>query len=218
MNPGYLSLILMCLTVILLASGWKEVLLPGIADRSIVAFIVCWIALSRTHVPLPGSASIEISLIVLPLTWLVLRAAVKKCTWLAVLNFISVGLFLAALYYLLCYFAQADPLFFPYDSPSIAAAFLGLVTILIVRNANDPIGVLTFALLAGAALYTAVIYPNLSSNSYIFGDRSFQDQWWAAVVSARLASLCVQTIWSFGTSTLRGWVSRNTGNNDERKE
>lgn len=43
MNPGYLTFLLISVTLILLGSGWKDILLPGISRTSILLFFVMWI-------------------------------------------------------------------------------------------------------------------------------------------------------------------------------
>lgn len=43
MNPGYLSFILICVVLILLASGWKDILFRGFSRTSILLFFVGWL-------------------------------------------------------------------------------------------------------------------------------------------------------------------------------
>lgn len=42
MNSGYLTFLLISVTLILLGSGWKDILLPGISRTSILLFFVMW--------------------------------------------------------------------------------------------------------------------------------------------------------------------------------
>ncbi|MDF2668347.1 MAG: hypothetical protein K0R67_653 [Paenibacillus sp.] len=218
MTPCYLSMILLCLTFILLASGWKNELLPGISDRSLLVFTASWIILSQIQINLPSPTITDVNLVVLLLVWLVVQNIWASSTWLAAFHFISIGLFQAALFYLLCYFAQADPMFFPYHSPAVAAVFLGLVTALLTRNAFEQVGVVTFALLVGTGLYAVVMNKGHSSYSLLFGGRLFQDQWWAAVASVRLASLCIHTVWAFGSGAVKSWSTRNEVKKGGREE
>ncbi len=39
MNPGYLSLLLMVVTLILFASGWKDIIMRGITSKVILLFL-----------------------------------------------------------------------------------------------------------------------------------------------------------------------------------
>src|SRR6478736_3334615 len=43
MNAGYLSLILLCITLILFASGWKELYVRSISHKGMLLFFALWI-------------------------------------------------------------------------------------------------------------------------------------------------------------------------------
>src|SRR5438128_1392 len=46
MNPGYLTIFVVCSAGILLASGWKEFLLKDMSHRSILFFFAGWLIFS----------------------------------------------------------------------------------------------------------------------------------------------------------------------------
>jgi hypothetical protein len=61
MNPGYLSLILISVTMILLASGWKDILLPGIPRVGILVFFIGWLLAALFSVEL-GRVEMQLTL------------------------------------------------------------------------------------------------------------------------------------------------------------
>lgn len=215
MNPGYISLILMSVAAILFASGWKTAIVPGLKDRTLVAFMACWLLFSRLNVPLPGETGVEISLVLIPLVYFTIKHLATRSSRLVGLHLGSIGLFLASLFYMLRHLALADPLFFPYHSPAAAAVALGLVAVLLCRNAGDQIAVLTFGLLVGTGLFT---YIHQKSVPAVWGGSSFQDQWWASVAAVRAASMCLESAWAVGHGVIRSWQTRGGREEDEREE
>lgn len=54
MNPGYLSLVLISVSMILLATGWKDILLPGVPRAGILAFFTGWLITALLRLELGG--------------------------------------------------------------------------------------------------------------------------------------------------------------------
>ncbi|PYI54957.1 YphA family membrane protein [Paenibacillus flagellatus] len=188
MNPGFLCWILICISLILLASGWKRTLLRDIPDPAIVLFFVGWCALGRLQLPLTGYG--QANGIVLLLAVVVAAVWARQRTALAGLHAVSFGLFLASVYYLLKHLGEVDPFFLPYRSGTGTSCVLGLIAALLVRRPQDQIACISFAMLVGSALY-AIVHRERYGVS--FGGLTFQDDWWMAIFAVRLLSVAGET-------------------------
>ncbi|WP_127585306.1 YphA family membrane protein [Paenibacillus koleovorans] len=217
MNPGYWCFILAGLTAILLASGWKDSIVPGVSERGALLFLAGWFFLAQIHVSVPAFRSLEVSLVVLPVAYLVLVQGLRSPSWSAAMNLMSIGLLLTSFYYLLHSLMMADPMFFPFHSPVAQAATIGLLASILCRRAEDQLAVLSIGLLIGSGLYT---HKHHAPGTYLLGGASFQDQWWVGAAAARSLSWSVQTVWSVGAAAARNlWSgSRSAGSVSEEQD
>lgn len=187
MNPGFMSWILIVVSLILLASGWKNSVLRSISDRSIVLFFAAWCLLSRFHFNWGGAE-------IYPIAFLLLMNIVlslwRRQTIISAIHFVSFGLFLASIYYLLKHLGDLDPFFLPFQTSLGTSAAVALMAAMLVRRANDQIGCISFALLLGWVLYGTV---HREQAGFRIGDFTDQDEWWLAVVMARGVSVAAES-------------------------
>lgn len=189
MNAGFLSWILIFVAFILLASGWKNVLLRGVSDPVILIFFIAWCVMGRFDVF--ESEGLTVNGVVVPLSIVILAALWRQRSILGGLHGLSFGLFLASVYYLLKHMGDIDPFFLPSRIAFGAALILALLTTILVRKPADQIACLSFALLCGSALYS---YVHRGQAAMPFAGLPFQDEWWLAVGSARLMSSAAEAV------------------------
>jgi len=195
MNPGFLSFILMLISLILLASGWRPLLLTGIPGIAVVLFYAAWCLMELFRFQWRNGEAVNG--IVLVLAALVLIVTLFRRSPLGMLHFVSIGLFLASVYYLLKHLGHLNPFFFPERSWSAASLTVAVSSAMLIRKPKDQIAVIAMALVLGTLLYRSVhrIGPGAT-----FGDFRFQDEWWFAVFTARVLSMAGE----FSVAAARG--------------
>jgi hypothetical protein len=207
MNPGYLSLLLICMTVILLSSGWKEVFLSRASHKEILLFFVLWI------IGLQYSffvQQVQVNGIVIVISLLCVYIFVRVTNWIQRVQIVLFGFLLAAMNFLLLEFYSIDPIFVISHMGLDIAIWLSILTICMSREANVQIASLSIGFIVGEVLYA---YKHLSSLPIVLGSSLFQDKWWLALVIVRTTTVIMQvTVTSykrfthkFGTIRKRGW-------------
>ncbi|MEF3301832.1 hypothetical protein [Paenibacillus sp. GYB003] len=184
MNPGFLSFILISITLILLASGWRRTLLGDAPVRAIAGFFVAWLAMGQIRFRLSEHATVAGAAIVLAVS--VVVAAARRRSPLGLLHLVSLGLFLASVYYLLKHIGELNPFFWPNRSWSAAGLAVAAAAAMLVRRAEDQLAVVSMALLLGTFLYWRVHQQPAGA---VFGNLRFQDEWWFAAACARTMSV-----------------------------
>jgi hypothetical protein len=203
-NPGYLSWILVSISLILLASGWKRVLLGRIPDAGIFAFFAAWCILVFAEAEVgPG---LKINLAVLPIAALFLVYLRRRRGNAKLLHLISACLFLASVQYFLKRIAELDPHLLPYDASLVSALAAALFALVWTRDPEEQIAGISFAALASHSLYW------LSHREYLplipFGNMAFHDEWWLAAVSARAAAAMFAAAEAFVQRAAKNWNGR----------
>lgn len=186
MNPGFLSLILICIAAILLVSGWKPTLLRDIPDAAVVSFFAAWCIAAPLRFHVHNGVEIRGVVIVLALT--VAVVALYRRPPLGALHFVSLGLFLASVYYLMKHLGDLNPFLFPGRTWSGATATVAIAAAALMRRTKDQIGGISMALLLGWALYGSVHHERPGA----LGGLRFQDEWWFAVFVARGCSVAAE--------------------------
>lgn len=184
MNPGFLTFILISITLILLASGWKPMLLPEIPHYAIVLFFTAWCLSGLFHFRLRDGIEINGTVVVLFVS--AMPVVLDRRPFVTRLHYVSLSLFLASVYYLLKHLGDLDPFFLPYRSWVSSALVTAMLTAVLVRKAKDQIACISLALLCGCALYR-LVHPERSTVP--FGGLQFQDEWWLTVLAARMIVL-----------------------------
>lgn len=207
MNPGYLSLLLICMTVILLSSGWKEVFLSRASHKEILLFFVLWIT-GMQYTFSFEQITINGTLIVISLLCVYILFRAKD--WMKRAQIVLIGLLLAAMNFLLLEFFSIDPVFVISNMGLDIAVCLGILAICMSRESNVQIASLSIGFIVGDALFA---YNHISSVPIVLGSSLFQDKWWLALVIVRTGTVIMQVIVTFyrrfsqkfGSIRKRGW-------------
>jgi hypothetical protein len=206
MNPGFLSLVLLVIALILLSSGWKDVLLRSMSHKGILLFFIAWASLARVtvtvqHVRLNGTFLLVAALAAV--LWLGTQGAAPK------LHALSIGLLLASFHFLLQELLDIDPVLIVSRADVDIAFLLGLVTIVLQRSVSLQLACLSLGLAAGT-VYGALFQHKAAIVE--LGSPSFQDEWWTAVFVSRGGTVLLQgaVLWAKGLAQLwsgnrKGW-------------
>ncbi|WJH34216.1 hypothetical protein N6H14_30645 [Paenibacillus sp. CC-CFT747] len=179
MNEGYLASLLMVLTMILLATGWKEVFLRQVSPRVIGLFMVGWIALSPFSFPFAGS---RISLVVPLLIAGASGALFRMEGLLDRLQVILSGTLCAILVYLYTEMTRLAPAAVLLSPELDKGLLLSLTMPLLQREALRQLTALTIGLLFAHWLLSLP----LLGTAKVLGGAGFQDRWWLVVCLTRL--------------------------------
>jgi len=207
MNPGYLSLLLICMILILLSSGWKEVFLSRASHKEILLFFVLWITARQFNISF-DQIKLNGSLIVMSM--MCLYNLVKISAWKKRMQTILIGLLLAILNFVLLEFYAIDPIFVISRMGLDIAVWLSLVCICMTRNRTVQLVSLTIGFILGDIMHA---YYHLNSASFVLGNSLFQDKWWLAIVIVGVGTVILQQmaisyrrfIHKFETMRKRGW-------------
>ncbi|WP_409346588.1 hypothetical protein [Paenibacillus sp. MBLB4367] len=183
MNPGYLSLIWMVMTVILLASGWKDVFLRDVPNGKIAVFFALWLPLSFLPVEVGRITIYGIYplLAIIGLYGLAARDAgqrrLQMVTAIILLGTVDFGM------------RQTEGIAAPAMPDS--SFVLAVAVTLLVRRPAKQIAVLSLSLLLSSAMFLYVTGGRLPS---VLGDARFQDHWWMTVCLARIWTVLAEGI------------------------
>ncbi|SDN87903.1 hypothetical protein SAMN04487897_105245 [Paenibacillus sp. yr247] len=205
MNSGYLSLILLCITLILFASGWKELYLRSISHKGMLLFFVSWIVFSRLTVTVK---QVQVQLVYVVVFLISLGILYVTQGFIHKLHLLSIGLLLGSLHFLLQQLLEMDPILIVRDSEWDTALLLALVAVILQRNALEQIAALSIGYLLGD-MYQAGIHPK--DGYHHLGNGTFQDQWWLSVFAARTMTIILQTVYNGFRSVIRSWMERKGG-------
>jgi hypothetical protein len=205
MNPGYLSLILLVIALILCASGWMDVLLRSITHKVILLFFIAWLGLSRVTLTFSHAKVNLTFVLVLTLSALFVRKAagpVQK------LHLLSIGLLLGSFHFLLQEMYSMDPILVVSRPELDMAVFMGLMTSVLQRSAAEQIACLSIGLVMGEVFY-AFVHKQVIS--VYLGSPTFQDKWWVTVFVSRTVSLFVQVVYLSCKGIFETWMTRKRG-------
>lgn len=203
MNAGYLSLIILCITLILLASGWKELYVRSISHKGMLLFFVSWIVGTRLTLTIRHVHIQVVYLIVIALSLLILYVTHG---FIHKLHLLSIGLLLGSLHFLIQQLLEMDPILIVRNSVWQSAFVLALVAVVLQRNAWEQIGAISIGYLLGD-LYQSGIHK--VDGFQMLGFAGFQDQWWLTVFTARTITIMIQFAYSSCRSVLKQWFDRN---------
>lgn len=194
MNPGYLTLLLICISFILVVSGWKEVFLSRVPLKEILLFFMLWVISAQFSIQW---RSVELNGVILLLGtvsgWLLIRSN----SGFTRVRLLTVGLLLASLHFLLLEFFKLTPVFILFRAELDAAFWISILCVFLLRNPLYQLVCMSIGLILGD---TYSLYYHHQELPLYLGSLSFQDQWWFAIVTVRLAS----TLWKLaGTAYKR---------------
>ncbi|NOU72099.1 hypothetical protein GC098_11815 [Paenibacillus sp. LMG 31458] len=205
MNSGYLSLILLCITLILFASGWKELYIRSISHKGMLLFFVSWIVFSRFTVTIQH---VQVGLVYVCVLLISLGILYKTKGFIHKLHLLSIGLLLGSLHFLLQQLLEMDPILIVRNSEWDTALLLAVVALVLQRSAWEQIAALSIGYLLGD-MYQAGIHP-VDGYHYV-GKATFQDQWWLSVFAARTMTIILQSAYNGCRSIIRSWMDRRGG-------
>jgi len=198
LNPGYLSLLLMLVAAILLASGWKTALLGRVSGRDVALFVVLWAASMQFRWTWNGAIFYGAWPVAFGLVAVLLW---RSENWFRRWHVVVTGILLGSVYMLLQELYAIDPMFVLVGGNYDAVLWLSVICLMMRRKSFEQIGSLTIGLLLGELL--AALFHH-EGRMLVFGSPTFQDHWWLAVMTVRSASVAI------GSALLlaRKWASR----------
>ncbi|GIP32371.1 hypothetical protein [Paenibacillus sp. J2TS4] len=204
MNTGYISYILICITIILLVSGWKDTVLRGVPSRYIAVFFIGWFSLSKAELAL-GQVKISGIYAGLVILLLIVLYALPRET--GVIPLVVSGLMLGLFYFLASEISVTLP-DLPGGSLFWLAFIIGLLVIAMYRHPLAQIGCITLCVLVGCLLQ---MYSHSALAGYRLGFGPMKDHWWLFSFIARIVTGMLEFTASASKSLYRQWV-------DARKE
>lgn len=181
MNPGYLSLIWIVISLILLVSGWKDVVLHNIPRRQIAVFFIAWFLLVFVQFEVKGMKVYGIVplIAVIGIYGLVSRISAERrlqtITAVILLGTIDFGM------------RQTEGIAAPALPDS--AFILALAVTLLVRKPALQISALSLSLLLSEGMVLVAAGGRMPAS---LGDAVFQDHWWMTVCTARIWTLLAE--------------------------
>lgn len=199
MNPGYLSYILICITVILLVSGWKDALLRGVSARAITLFFIGWFALSEVKFSL-GQWTISGPYAGLVILFFFLLSALPE--EISVFYLMACGLTLG-LFYFLANGISLSLAGLPGSSQLWLGLLIGLLVISLYRNPIAQLACITLCILSGSLLQ---MYSHASLAGYRLGFGHMKDHWWLFAFSARIITAALGYIALMTRTWFQQWT------------
>ncbi len=205
MNPGYLSLILLSITLIMLVSGWREICIRSISNKVILLFFIGWLCLSWATLHIRHvQISFTYLLVAFVSSFIVLtrRGVAHK------LHLLSIGLLLGSSHFLLLEILLLNPMMI-ISKPEIDTAIcLSLLVVVLQRNELEQIACLSIGLLLGDFYYS---YVHKSEVPVYLGAPDFQDKWWLSILLARTVTLIMQSAYLGCKGAVKMWLERKRG-------
>lgn len=205
MNPGYLTLILISIVFILLASGWKEIILRGASPKVILLFFAGWLICHWFTLRFDG-VRINLTFALLVGLTVCLLATVRD--WSHLVHLLSIGFMLASFHFLMLEIYRVNPFLSAFGPEADIAFSLSGMAVIINRNPYRQMLILSLALLLGDTYYRFV---HRDTVSLYLGDPRFSDTWWLTICTARLATLLMQAVGGAVRRTARAWMERQKG-------
>lgn len=201
MNPGYLSLVLISVTMILLASGWKDILLPGIPRAGILVFFTGWLIAALFQVELGG---MEIQL-TLPYLLLCAAAATRSLkTPLLRAHVWVCGLLLGTFDCLLRELGGWAAVAPQGHGWLNGAAVMAVITLLLGRGAIWQWTALSIGLTVSEGLYVWFHRETAS----LAGGAAFADHWWLLLCMTRILTVLLETAGRLAAKGIRPGTKR----------
>lgn len=204
MNPGYLSLLAISISLILLASGWKDILLRGISHRAVLLFFVGWIVCSFVKMDWNGMAIYGVIVFVPLYAWAVLwRAPAGFAQFQLLASSVLLGVFHFVLLELNGFVPWLD-----FSNPMLEMALITAVLVMLIsRQPRLQFLVVSFGLVLGEALFVGT---HLTEGQMPrLGGPVFQDRWWLTFVFARTMTILLEYAWKGSVGLIRSWSKRS---------
>lgn len=196
MNPGYLSSILIAVSLILFASGWKDVLFRGVSHTRILLFFVGWLACWWWSVPV-GTVRVNMTVVLLlavaaAVTWSMDDDLYRVHVW-------SAGLLLGSFDLLMRELNGWQLLLQQYGPYLQSTVLLAVVVFLLGRQPLWQFTLVTVGLVSSEFAYLWL--HRATAASTVLGQAAFSDHWWLTIGSARLLTVTLElTVRGVGAS------------------
>lgn len=206
MNQGYVSVILICISLILLASGWRKEMAGDASHKGILLFFAGWIVGSRLNLRL--SELLTLNLVCVPLLITILAVLFGSRDRMNGVHLISAGIFMSLVFLLQQQISSAAPMMVVFFPLIDAAGLLGMLAAGLFRRPLEQIAAISLALLVGNLLFQ-IIRPD--PVPIHLGDAYFQDEWWLSVVLSRSFSVVSNGFLKIWKSTISVRADRRKG-------
>ncbi|MBN3527649.1 hypothetical protein [Paenibacillus apiarius] len=190
MTPGILSLIVWICFFILLASGWRPVVLKHASWQWIIGLGVSWILLNRFSVTIAVIGKVNTAW----LLWCLAAMLLLLSQFIRLRGFVllgHIGLVAAAWLWLELLKWSSIALLRQFSKEWIIAAIISLIVLAVSRRWTYQWIVLTLGLALGD-LFVQV----KSGMSHELGSAGLQDVWWVSFLSVRMVTAALQ--WTKG--------------------
>ncbi|TVY11594.1 hypothetical protein [Paenibacillus cremeus] len=185
MNAGYLSSVLMVISLILFASGWKNVIIRGITHQSLLLFFIFWLLCSLGSWSWNGvHYSGIVGLLLITSGIAIARASGAMLR----LHVISVGLLLGSVSFFLKESLHLIPSIIVYSTTVTISGIIGLLAAVTLRQSALQIAAVSIGLLIGDGMFA---YSHKEHVQMSMGGAAFQDLWWMTMFMTRTLSMAV---------------------------
>lgn len=205
MNPGYMSIWIMCIMFILIATGWKPYLAPDISRRTMILLgiiMVVLLPLSFWWSPLPEHVQAELHVSVCLLLVISLLTCHGFEEWRYKGYLILCAIMIAVIWGFIRKMYSYDPVFYwigpSWDAPLLGGLLCGAFSSRVKHQ---------FGMIIWGAVLGETLNAFLQSGTYtaLIGSLSWWDSFWIAFATARLSSLMLRGI-RIGASKLSGML------------
>lgn len=195
MNPGFMSIWIMMITFILIATGWKTYLAPEISSRMMALlgiFMVMLLVFPLWWSPFPEFIRLEIHIsvcLMLVIGVLMSYRASEVRSYFCYL--ILCTLMISIIWGFIRKMYSYDPVFYwigpNWDAPLLAGIFCGAFT----SQIKHQFGMMVWGAVLGEALNTVLQSGAFTAH---IGQSSWWDSFWIALATARVFSLLLRAI------------------------
>ncbi|WP_138753479.1 YphA family membrane protein [Paenibacillus sinopodophylli] len=195
MNAGYMMLWILMITMVLMATGWKEQIVPDVSWRKVVLFgaaMALSFISSQWFSPFKGIIQLDIHVsIFLMLTFAALSLYEGKSRGSYIGYLLLCILMVSVIWGIVRRMYSYDPVFYwidpSWDAPLLAGLFCGAF----VSQAKQQFAMIAWGAVLGETIYAAMLH--WSSTTYI-GQLNWWDSFWLALAAARVFSLLLKGI------------------------
>ena len=188
MNPGFLTVFILLFLLILLATGWRPWLFPGMTRRSLWLWLLGWIALQI--VPVSPVLSIHTAW----LNFFYISAGVYGYVRQKVkqpVMFISSSLLVSSSQFLIQEILLVYPTTVPFHPRFVFSLIFSVLAIMMWNDFFQQLAGITMALLLSHALFMYVHQDLRFADVY---GMQFADEWWLSIFLTRMVSIFKQML------------------------
>ncbi|HZG57483.1 YphA family membrane protein [Paenibacillus sp.] len=190
MNAGFLSYIILTLSLILIGFGWRAQAIGNGSGKAAAVFCLAWIVGAASDWRYGGATG---TFVYVPLLALGAHAVRTSSSWKETASIASFGCLLGAVFSLVQLLETLDPLVIVLHPSLDPVLLVGLLVAAYVRMPAAQLALLSIALVVND-VYMGSLYAEWQPAA--LGDREFQDAWWLGAATARAATV-------FGVSAVR---------------